>query len=339
MNTTRYERRRYAVVRASVCTSSWRIAAASARRSSVVCKGSPCRGRGSRIVPWHALLVAACRAANLRRAADTPSTVDRHTAERNRSRAQLEVGVLDRLAARADEVRADRLVAELARDAERLRVAVDRAGARAVASPARRSVASAPPRASRCRARGPATPRRATSRWRPTSRADARSSAWTPIGAPSRKATNRIAVRPCCPVHVVTRKSASSSASVHGISNGMNARIVDAGLGDLDTSRRSSATGRQGAARGAASAAAGASAGAGAACRNVTPADEVEAELRVELPRPVVGERLEEHEIVRARASSSACWTIARPSPRPRNASSVSTSSICARRRARLSSQ
>ena len=40
-NTTRYERRRYAVVRASVWTSSRRIDAASSRSSAVVCLGIP----------------------------------------------------------------------------------------------------------------------------------------------------------------------------------------------------------------------------------------------------------------------------------------------------------
>src|SRR5947208_4984674 len=117
MNTTLYERRRYAVVRASVWTSSWRIAAASARRSSVVCKASPCRGRGSRVIA----IAASCSplpfpGANLRQRA--------HPVHRHRHRgaelgaAQLEVRVLDRGASRADEVRAHDLIPELSRDAE-----------------------------------------------------------------------------------------------------------------------------------------------------------------------------------------------------------------------------
>src|SRR4051812_3115799 len=114
MNTTRYERLRYAVVRASVWTSSWRMAAASARRSSVVCKGSPCRGRGSRIV---AIAASSCWCrANLRERANA---VHRHRHRRAEPVAvELDVGVLERLAARADDVRARDLVAELAGDAE-----------------------------------------------------------------------------------------------------------------------------------------------------------------------------------------------------------------------------
>src|ERR1700741_3594861 len=113
MNTTRYEPRRYAVVRASVGTSSWRIAAASARRSSVVCKGSPCRGRGSRIV---AIAASSFGRANLR---ERTNAVHRHRHRRVEPvAAQLDVRVLERLAARTDDVRADHLVAELPRDAE-----------------------------------------------------------------------------------------------------------------------------------------------------------------------------------------------------------------------------
>src|SRR5690242_9557282 len=121
MNTTRYERRRYAVVRASVWTSSWRIAAASARRSSVVCKGSPCRGRGSRIV---AIAASWSGRANLR---EWANAVHRDLHRRPETlAAQLDVRVVEGLAARADDVRPDDLVPELARDAERLRVALDR---------------------------------------------------------------------------------------------------------------------------------------------------------------------------------------------------------------------
>src|SRR6476469_6748003 len=109
MNTTRYERRRYAVVRASVWTSSWRIAAASARRSSVVCKGSPCRGRGSRIVAIAASMSDRCRA-NLREWANAVHR-DRH-GRAELLAAELDVGVLDRHAARADDVRPDDPVAE-----------------------------------------------------------------------------------------------------------------------------------------------------------------------------------------------------------------------------------
>src|SRR3954451_7370576 len=137
MNTTRYERLRYAVVRASVWTSSWRIAAASARRSSVVCKGSPCRGRGSRIVAIAASSLRRfdagvrcrpnlrCRAPGVHRLRseqrqELVEAADLHGNRRPEPFApELQVGMLDRHSARADLMRADDLVAELARDAER----------------------------------------------------------------------------------------------------------------------------------------------------------------------------------------------------------------------------
>src|SRR5437660_5689814 len=113
MNTTRYERRRYAVVRASVWTSSWRIAAASARRSSVVCKESPCRGRGSRVIAIAASLLLD-PGANLREWAHAVHRHGHRCAEP--VAAQLDVRVLERDAPRADEVCAHDLVPELSRD-------------------------------------------------------------------------------------------------------------------------------------------------------------------------------------------------------------------------------
>src|SRR5581483_7410564 len=135
MNTTRYERRRYAVVRASVWTSSSRIAAASARSSSVVCNGSPCRGRGSRIEAIACLL----RSIVVPTLPEHPEQlVDAECLDRDGwdevVAAEHDIRVLDRLSPGRDRPPAGDGVAELPRDAERLLVARERPGARGAGS-------------------------------------------------------------------------------------------------------------------------------------------------------------------------------------------------------------
>src|SRR5581483_8046028 len=120
MNTTRYDRRRYAVVRASVWTSSCRIAAARSRSSCVVCKGSPCRGRGSRIVMACPPSSTTGRSYGAERRQEAFAAGDGHRDPAVEvDVVEPEYAMLERLAAWGGRARADVDVAELARDAQR----------------------------------------------------------------------------------------------------------------------------------------------------------------------------------------------------------------------------
>ena len=161
--------------------------------------------------------------------------------------------------------------------------------------------------------------------------------ACTPIGAPSRNAVNRSRVRVSLPATCADEVGSRRASSVHGISNGITSGSWMPASRHLE--QRVAAPRRSGgAARGAAFAAGAASAGPGASCRRhggrrgrSRASRRARAASRRRAPR---GRR---DRACRA-SSSSACWTIARPSPRPRNSSSTSTSSIWATPSRRLTS-
>ena len=236
----------------------------------------------------------------------------RGTGERNRVAAELEVGVLHRLAARADDVDAR---SPRSRACARRRAT---AGCRRSRPETARRRAerleregAAPPRASRCRALGPGSARPSHEPVSTVARRSAKSFArsdWTPIGRPSRNATRLECPVVGLPAHagrrggarrIPRRSPASPAASVHGDLERHRAR--DRGcrlarqLGELAQlggrrkpqlePRRAHAQPRQRRRR---------------PQEEVPLGDDVEAELRVELARPVVGERLEEHALAAA---------------------------------------
>ncbi len=165
--------------------------------------------------------------------------------------------MLDGLAARADDVRADELVAELARDAVRLGVAGDVAALRRPRRRGRRTRAPGRRRASPCRVPAPARIDRARSRCRLG--ASPRIARRGDLGSRSARRRGRRSVRGAsCPA--TSRRGCSSVVGEERLllqivrprdPERHLARIVDAGCGDVVAGvaarRRSRAAARGGA--------------------------------------------------------------------------------------------